>query len=58
MVLLDGRVLNNAEEIHEAASYFYRGFLTELSSVERCDLSDTLDRVISEEDNVMLCSEK
>lgn len=57
MVLSDGRVLNNAEEIHEAALDFYRDFLTKLNDVERCDLLDTLDRVISEEDNVMLCNE-
>lgn len=53
----DGRVLNNAEDIHVAAAEYFRDFLTEPNEVERCDLSDIIESVISEEENEMLCNE-
>lgn len=55
MRLLDGRVLDNPEEIHIDAIEFFQGFLTEPSAVERADLSSLIDASISKDEKHLLC---
>ncbi|KAK1575277.1 hypothetical protein Q3G72_004017 [Acer saccharum] len=57
MVLDDGTILNNAEEVHLGAAQYFRKFLTTSVDVEQGNLASILDHVITEDDNNMLCLE-
>ncbi|XP_035546552.1 uncharacterized protein LOC118348611 [Juglans regia] len=56
MVLADGRVLCTAEEVHEEAVDYFRNFLSDVSTVEHCDLSRLIEKKISDEENLWLCA--
>ncbi|KAF5462658.1 hypothetical protein F2P56_018646, partial [Juglans regia] len=56
MVLADGRVLCTAEEVHEEAVAYFRNFLSDVSTVEHCDLSRLIEKKISNEENLWLCA--
>ncbi|XP_035540358.1 uncharacterized protein LOC118344262 [Juglans regia] len=56
MVLADGRVLCTAEEVHEEAVIYFRNFLSDVSTVDHCDLSRIIEKKISDEENLWLCA--
>lgn len=57
MQLVDGKVLNSLEVVHQGATRYFQDFLSASFDVEHSDLSFLLERVVTDDDNALLFHE-